>query len=73
MLRSVNARANIEIAVIELGSSSEDDDGEKEKEKDTGKVGVNIEVTNMTASEPGHTHGSLQSRCFHAPVGGCTC
>jgi hypothetical protein len=71
MLRLANARTNTVTAVIDLGSSSEDDDGEKEK--DTEKVEVKVEDTNMTASEPGHAHDSLQSRFLHALISDCTC
>jgi hypothetical protein len=75
MLRLANARTNTVKAVIDLGSSSEDDDGEKEteKEKGTNKMEVKVEDTNMTASEPGHVHDSLQSRFLHAPISDCTC
>jgi hypothetical protein len=71
MLRLANARTNTVTAVIDLGSSSEDDDGEKEK--GTNKMEVKVEDTNMTASEPGHVHDSLQSRFLHAPISDCTC
>ena len=62
MLRSTDTRANTISATMEIGQLEDD----RESGKDSHRL-------NLSAPEPSHTQGSLESRSLHAPISGFTC